>query len=149
MSHKRILIVDDNEDNRRILRYQLRKIGDFEILEATHGQEALEVVLRERLDLIFMDLKMPVLDGWEATRRIRAMEGVVGEVLIVAVTAQAMVGDEERALAAGCDDFITKPILAGNVIKEKIERLLTKEQDGRNPIRRTKISPKPSLSMNW
>jgi two-component system cell cycle response regulator DivK len=124
MSHKRILIVDDNEDNRCILRYWLRMIEDFEILEATHGQEALEVVLREPLDLIFMDLKMPVLDGWEATRCIRALEGPARDVLIVALTAQAMLGDEERALAAGCDDFISKPIINPGIIRKKVERLL-------------------------
>ncbi len=85
MNRKRILIVDDNEDHRRILVYWLRKIADFDILEAAHGQEALEIAAREPLDLIFMDLQMPVLNGWEATWRIRALEGAAREVPIIAL----------------------------------------------------------------
>jgi two-component system, cell cycle response regulator DivK len=126
---KRILVVDDIQDNRRILIYRLLKIADFHILEAAHGQEALEIAANEPLDLIFMDLKMPVLDGWEAARRIRAMEGAARDVPIIALTAQAMVSDEEKALAAGCNDFIAKPILDRNIIKEKIERLLAKSKE--------------------
>jgi CheY-like chemotaxis protein len=128
MSHKRILVVDDNEDNRRILVYWLRKTVDCEILEATHGQEALEIASREPLDLILMDLRLPVLDGWEVARRVRAMEGPVQDVPIIAFTAQAMVGDEEKALAAGCDDYIAKPVIDANIIKEKVERLLARSK---------------------
>ena len=102
---KKILVVEDNEDNRRILVYRLRKIGNFDIREATNGQEALEAVQADPPDLIFMDLKMPVMDGWEATKRIRQLP--VGErVRIIALTAQAMAGDEEKALAIGCDDYL-------------------------------------------
>ena len=123
MSRKKILVVEDNEDNRRILVYRLRKIGEFEIREATNGQEALDEVRRDPPDVIFMDLKMPVMDGWEATRRIRAMEG--GEVLrIIALTAQAMEGDEERALAIGCDDYLAKPVVDPALVRQKLERLL-------------------------
>jgi two-component system, cell cycle response regulator DivK len=129
MSQKKALIVEDNEDNRRILVYRLRKLGDFDILEATHGEQALEIATREPLDLIFMDLKLPVLDGWETVRRLRAVEGPVRDVPIIALTAQAMVGDKERALAAGCDDYITKPVMDANVIKEKVERLLARSRD--------------------
>src|SRR5262245_26681461 len=70
VGRKRILVVEDNEDNRRILLYRLRKIGDFEIIETENGAEAVAAVLERPPDLIFMDLKMPVMDGWEATRRI-------------------------------------------------------------------------------
>ena len=125
MSRKRILVVEDNEDNRHILVYRLRKIGDFDIIEATHGQEALDLIAQNPPDLMFLDLKLPVLDGWETARRIRTMEGPVKNLPIIALTAQAMVGDEEKALAAGCDDYISKPIVDASVVKEKLERLLS------------------------
>ncbi len=128
MGPKKILVVEDNEDNRRILVYRLRKLGNFEILEATHGQQALEIARREPLDLIFMDLKLPVLDGWETVRRIRAMDSPVRDVPIIALTAQAMVGDEEKALAAGCTDYIPKPIIDPSIIKEKVERFLSQSR---------------------
>jgi len=92
-------VVEDNEDNRRILVYRLKKIGQFDIREATNGQEAIDAVKADPPDLVFMDLKMPVMDGWEATKRIREMEGG-SAVRIIALTAQAMAGDEEKALAA-------------------------------------------------
>ena len=123
MARKRILVVEDNLDNRRILVYRLQRIGDFDILEASNGQEALSLVESESPDLIFMDLKMPVMDGWEATRRIRAREGR-RRVPIIALTAQAMAGDEQKALAAGCDDYVPKPIVDPNVVRSKLERLL-------------------------
>jgi len=123
MATKKILVVEDNEDNRRILIYRLRKIGDFEIIEAVNGEQAIEVVRTQRPDLIFMDLKMPVLDGWEATGRIRQMEGG-DRVRIIALTAQAMAGDEEKALAAGCDDYLSKPVVDPNLVREKLERLI-------------------------
>jgi two-component system, cell cycle response regulator DivK len=121
---KRILVVEDNLDNRRILVYRLKRIGDFEIVEANNGQEALEIVQTPPApDLIFMDLKMPVMDGWEATRRIRSLD-VGRSIPIIALTAQAMAGDEQKALAAGCDDYLAKPIVDPNIVKVKIERLL-------------------------
>ena len=123
VKRKRILVVEDNLDNRRILVYRLRRIGEFEIVEASDGQEALAVVEREAPDLIFMDLKMPVMDGWEATRRIRMLE-VGRRIPIIALTAQAMAGDEQKALAAGCDDYVAKPIVDAGIVKEKLERLL-------------------------
>ena len=120
---KKILVVEDNEDNRRILVYRLRKIGRFDIREAANGQQAIEAVKVERPDLIFMDLKMPVMDGWEATKRIREMDG--GETIrIIALTAQAMAGDEQKALANGCDDYLAKPVVDPSLVREKIERLL-------------------------
>jgi two-component system cell cycle response regulator DivK len=124
MSRKKILVVEDNEDNRHILVYRLRKIGDFEILEATHGQEALNIISANPPDLMFLDLKLPILDGWETARRIREMDGPIRHLPIIALTAQAMVGDEEKALAAGCDDYIAKPIVDSNIVKEKLEKLL-------------------------
>ena len=123
MTPKKILVVEDNVDNRRILVYRLRRIGEFEISEANNGQEAVAFVERELPDLIFMDLKMPVMDGWEATRRIRALEAG-RRIPIIALTAQAMAGDEQKALAAGCDDYVAKPIVDPGIVRQKMERLL-------------------------
>jgi len=120
----RILVVEDKLDNRMILKWRLGKIGDFEIQEAANGQEALEIVVADPPDCILMDLKMPVLDGWEATRRIRARE-TGRHVPIIAVTAQAMAYDEERALAAGCDAYIAKPITHHNQLAEKMALFLS------------------------
>lgn len=126
MRRKRILIAKDHQDSRFVLAYRLRKIGDFDIIEATHGREALDLIVQNPPDLMFLDLKLPVLDGWETARRIRTMEGAVKNLPIIALTAQAMVGDEEKALAAGCDDYISKPIVDASVVKEKLERLLSR-----------------------
>ena len=124
MTRKKILVVEDNEDNRLILIYRLQTIGDFDIRQATHGEEALAQIVSDPPDLVFLDLKLPVLDGWETARRIRAQEGSVKHTPIIALTAQAMIGDEAKALAAGCDDYIAKPIIDANIVKEKLERLL-------------------------
>lgn len=129
MAKKKILVVEDNIDNRRILVYRLKRIGDFDITEADNGQDAVSAVERDAPDLIFMDLKMPVMDGWEATRRIRSLE-IGRRIPIIALTAQAMAGDEQKALAAGCDDYVAKPIVDPNVVKQKMERLLTQERGG-------------------
>ena len=123
MARKRILVVEDNEDNRRILLYRLRKIGDFDIVETSNGEEAVAAVEAKPPDLIFMDLKMPIMDGWEATRRIRALE-VGKSIPIIALTAQAMAGDEQKALANGCNDYLAKPVVDPSLVREKVERLL-------------------------
>ncbi len=122
-TRKRILVVEDNEDNRRILVFRLRKIGDFEIVEANNGAEALAAFREHPPDLVFMDLKMPVMDGWEATRRIRESESG-RRVPIVAITAQAMAGDEQQALAQGCDDYLAKPVVDASLVRAKVERFL-------------------------
>lgn len=127
MTRKKILVVEDNEDNRHILVYRLRKVGDFDIKEAQNGQEALALIVQDPPDLIFLDLKLPILDGWETARRIRAMQGPMKSIPIIALTAQAMVGDEEKALAAGCDDYIAKPIIDSNIVREKIIRFLPQD----------------------
>jgi len=120
---KKILVVEDSEDNRRILVYRLRKIGQFDIREAANGQQALEAVKTDRPDLIFMDLKMPVMDGWECTKAIRQMDGG-NTIRIIALTAQAMAGDEQKALAIGCDDYLAKPVVDPDLVRQKLERLL-------------------------
>jgi CheY-like chemotaxis protein len=128
MNQKRVLVVDDNEDHRLILAYKLRKIGDFEILEAGHGQAALSLVTQEPVDLIFMNLHMPVLDGREAVRRIRAMAGPVRHVPIISFTAYIPGDGEEQSLAAGCDDYLAKPVTDPGLIREKVLRLLAKSR---------------------
>ena len=127
MAAKRILVVEDNLDNRRILVYRLKRIGEFDIVEASNGEEALAIVQTPpQPDLIFMDLKMPVMDGWEATKKIRQL-AFGRDIPIIALTAQAMAGDEQKALAAGCDDYLAKPIVDLSVVRTKMERLLNRQ----------------------
>ena len=120
---RRILIVEDNEDNRDILVLRLKSFGGFDILEASNGKEALEIVEKSRPDLIVMDLNMPVLNGWEATRVLRS-KNWGRHIPIIALTAYAMDGDQERALSCGCDDYIAKPITDHSIILRKIHKLL-------------------------
>ena len=102
-----ILVVEDQEDNRQILRDLLGNAG-YELLEAENGAEALTAVAQKRPDLILMDIQLPVMDGYEATRRIKA-DPQLRAIPIIAVTSYALSGDEEKARAAGCDDFVPKP----------------------------------------
>jgi two-component system, cell cycle response regulator DivK len=104
---KRILVVEDQEDNRQIVR-DLLTITDYEVIEAENGEQALAAVARQRPDLILMDIQLPVMDGYEATRRIKA-DPALCAIPIIAVTSYALSGDEEKARAAGCDDFVPKP----------------------------------------
>ncbi len=104
----RILYVEDNEDNVYMLVRRLRRHG-FEVIVAGDGAQGIEAARRERPDLVLMDLSLPVLDGWEATRRLKqAVE--TRSIPVVALSAHAMAGERERALEAGCDDYDTKPI---------------------------------------
>lgn len=123
MSRKKILVVEDNEDTREILLYRIKNMGDFEVLMASHGKEALDLGTRQKPDLIIMDLKMPVMDGWEATKAIRQTEWGK-ELPVIALTAQAMEKDEEKALEAGCDDYIAKPIIDYAVLQKKLDKFL-------------------------
>jgi two-component system, cell cycle response regulator DivK len=104
---KRILVVEDQEDNRRILRDMLTS-ADYEIMEAESGEEALAAAAKQRPDLILMDIQLPIMDGYEATRRIKA-DPTLTDVPVIAVTSYALSGDEKKARAAGCDDFVPKP----------------------------------------
>lgn len=123
MAAKKILVVDDNEDTREILVHRIKSMGDYEVLLAAHGKEALELASRSRPDLIIMDLKMPVLDGWEATKKLRQTDWGK-DVPVIALTAQAMEKDEQKALEAGCTDYIAKPVMDYRILQKKIERLL-------------------------
>jgi CheY-like chemotaxis protein len=120
MSRKKILVVDDTDWNRDLLVQLLEE--DYEILQAVDGAEGVKVTEENKPDLILMDLGMPVMDGWEATRRIKANEALK-QIPIIAVTSHAMVGDEIEARKAGCDDYLSKPIDEEALIK-KIKRFI-------------------------
>jgi two-component system cell cycle response regulator DivK len=104
---KCILVVEDQEDNRQILRDLLGNAG-FELTEAENGEEAIAAVARRRPDLILMDIQLPLMDGYEATRRIRTNPDLKS-VPIIAVTSYALAGDEDKALEAGCNGYVSKP----------------------------------------
>ncbi len=105
---KRILVIEDNEANRYLMRFMLQKSG-YEVIEAITGIEGVDLALKEKPDLILMDIQLPDINGLEATRRIRASE-VDGRIPIVALTSYAMTGDREKSLEAGCTGYIEKPI---------------------------------------
>jgi two-component system, cell cycle response regulator DivK len=104
---KRILVIEDQEDNRAILR-DLLTAAAFEYIEAVDGAQGVAAAVQERPDLILMDIQLPVLDGYEATRQIKANPALTS-IPIIAVTSYALSGDDQKALAAGCDDYVTKP----------------------------------------
>jgi two-component system cell cycle response regulator DivK len=104
---KRILVVEDQEDNRQILR-DLLTSGGFDMIEAGNGADAITAAETNRPDLILMDIQLPILDGYEATRRIKA-NPVLKSIPIIVVTSYALSGDEDKARRAGCDDYVAKP----------------------------------------
>ena len=104
---KRILVVEDNELNLDLLVQLLE--DEYEVLMARDGAIGIKLAEREHPDLILMDLSLPVIDGWEATRRIKENDSL-SHIPVIALTAHAMVGDARRALACGCDDYMTKPL---------------------------------------
>jgi two-component system cell cycle response regulator DivK len=116
----KVLYVEDNEDNVYVLKNRLTRKG-YTVLIASDGVEGVSMAASEQPEIILMDLSLPVLDGWEATRRIKADERL-RHIPVIALTAHAMTGDREKALAAGCDDFDTKPVQIERLI-EKIEAL--------------------------
>ena len=117
---RKILIVEDVEYNRDLLVQLLEE--DYEVLTAADGAAGIEAAARERPDAILMDLSLPEVDGWEATRRLKA-EPDTAAIPVIALTAHAMQGDEERARACGCDDYLTKPIDEDQLFA-KLARLL-------------------------
>ena len=104
----KVLYVEDNDDNIFVLKSRLTRAG-FVVVIATDGAQGVAMAASEKPDLILMDMSLPILDGWEATRRIKAAPET-RHIPVIAVTAHAMTGDREKALAAGCDDFDTKPV---------------------------------------
>ena len=117
----RLLLVEDNEESRDGLSRHLRRKG-YEVLIAVDGRQGLEVARGEAPDLILMDMSLPVLDGWEATRQLKGDEKT-RPIPVIALTAHAMAGDRERALGAGCDDYDTKPVEFARLLA-KIQALL-------------------------
>ncbi len=105
----KVLYVEDNDDNVYMLKMRLELLGDFEVLAAEDGEKGCEMAATERPDLILMDLEMPVIDGWEATRRLKSNPRT-HDIPIIALSAHALAGEREKALAAGCDEFDTKPV---------------------------------------
>jgi two-component system, cell cycle response regulator DivK len=104
---KRILVVEDQPDNRQIIRDMLAPTG-YEITEVENGEEALAAIAKQRPDLILMDIQLPVMDGYEATRRIKA-DPALQSIPIIAVTSYALSGEDKKARDAGCDEYVPKP----------------------------------------
>jgi two-component system cell cycle response regulator DivK len=117
---KKVLVVEDVDYNRDLLVQLLE--DKYQVIEAVNGQEGVELAEKERPELILMDLSLPIMDGWEATRRIKANPDL-SSIPVIALTAHAMVGDQEKALAAGCDDYLVKP-LNEDILMAKIQKYL-------------------------
>ena len=121
----KILYVEDNEDNVYMLERRLARVGHT-VVVAGDGVQGVAMAAAELPELILMDLGLPELDGWEATRRIKA-DPRTGHIPVIALTANAMTGDKEKALAAGCDDFDTKPVDMARLL-DKIRKLVPEER---------------------
>jgi two-component system cell cycle response regulator DivK len=119
---RKLLYVEDNDDNLYMLTLWFDVAGGYEIVNAPDGTAGIAMATAERPDLILMDLNLPEIDGWEATRRLKAAPAT-RDIPIIALTAHAMAGDREKALAIGCDEFETKPIDFDRLLP-KIERLI-------------------------
>jgi CheY-like chemotaxis protein len=122
----KILYVEDNDDNVYMLQMRFELLDSFEFLVAQDGAAGVEKAVTELPDIILMDLDLPVVDGWEAARRIKN-DAATRHIPIIALTAHAMSGSRERALAAGCDEFDTKPIDFDRLM-QKVNQLLTKKR---------------------
>jgi two-component system cell cycle response regulator DivK len=120
----KILLVEDNEMNRDMLSRRLIRNG-YEAVIAVDGQQGVDMALLERPDLILMDMSLPVIDGWEATRRIKANDAT-RRIPVIALTAHAMAGDREKAMEVGCDDYDTKPVEIARLLG-KIAALLARK----------------------
>ena len=118
----KVLLVEDNEMNRDMLSRRLIRRG-YEVVFAVDGQQGVEMAGSEKPDIVLMDMSLPVMDGWEATRRIKS-DTVLQALPVIGLTAHAMSGDREKAIEAGCDDYDTKPVELDRLI-EKIQRLLS------------------------
>ncbi|HEX3503278.1 MAG TPA: response regulator [Xanthobacteraceae bacterium] len=120
----KILYVEDNEDNIYMLSSRLKRRG-YDVVSARDGEQGISMARSEAPALILMDLSLPVVDGWEATRRLKA-EALTQDIPVIALSAHAMAGDREKAIAAGCDDYDTKPVELPRLL-EKISSLLARK----------------------
>jgi two-component system cell cycle response regulator DivK len=125
---RKLLYVEDNDDNLYMLTLWFDVAGGYEIVSAPDGTAGIAMATAERPDLILMDLNLPEIDGWEATRRLKA-DPATRDIPIIALTAHAMAGDREKALATGCDEFETKPIDFDRLLP-KVERLIDAKEGG-------------------
>ena len=121
MSKGRILVVEDNRDNMTLIKDVLSSL-DYEVLSAKDGEEGLHSARTEKPSLILMDLSLPRMDGWTATRQLKS-DPELAHIPVIALTAHAMIGDRERALSAGCDDYVSKPINIRELIHKLQQRL--------------------------
>ena len=127
----RILYIEDNDDNVYMLKLRFELLDGFEVLFADNGKDGIVAAIAERPDLILMDLDLPVVDGWEASRQLKS-DPATHDIPIIALTAHAMAGSREKALAAGCDDFDTKPLDFDRLL-QKINLLLAGDRSNRLP----------------
>jgi CheY-like chemotaxis protein len=118
----KVLYVEDNDDNVFMLKMRLELLGDFEVLTAEDGEKGCQMAAAERPDIILMDLEMPVVDGWEATRRLKG-NPQTRDIPVIALSAHGLAGEREKALAAGCNEFDTKPIEFDRLV-ETVRRIL-------------------------
>ena len=123
---RKLLYVEDNEDNLYMLQLWFDVLGGYEILSARDGVAGIAMAAAERPDLILMDLNLPEIDGWEATRRLKT-DPATRDIPIIALSAHAMAGDREKALATGCDDFDTKPVEFDRLLAKVEQALAAKD----------------------
>ena len=123
----KVLYVEDNDDNVYMLKMRLELLGDFEVLTAENGEKGCAMAAAERPDIILMDLEMPIVDGWEATRRLKG-NPQTRDIPVIALSAHALAGERERALAAGCNEFETQPIEFDRLIAT-LRRILAVRKD--------------------
>ena len=123
---RRLLYIEDNEDNLYMLQLWFDVLGEYEILSARDGVAGIAMAAAERPDLILMDLNLPEIDGWEAARRLKA-DPATRDIPIIALSAHAMAGDREKALAPGCDDFDTKPVEFDRLLAKVEQALAAKD----------------------
>ena len=123
----KLLYVEDNDDNIYMLKMRLELLDDFEVLTAENGEKGCEVAAAESPDIILMDLEMPVVDGWEATRRLKS-NPKTRDIPVIAFSAHALAGERHKALAAGCDEFETKPIEFDRLVAT-LRRILAVRKD--------------------